>query len=715
MTPHRKNGLDQLKSIARQAMIERGLQPDFSPAALVELNALTQPARESGPEIRDLRGLLWASIDNDDSRDLDQLSVAERAADGATRILVAIADVDALVQAGLGASTSTRAPTPPRSTRPREIFPMLPEKLSTDLTSLGRGRGAAGDRHRDDVAADGAVVGSADLPRRRRQPRQARLQRRRGVARRQRPRRRQRVAGGRRAGRATAPAGPRRAGAEAACATRTARWSSRRSRRAPVFDDGALTDLRPRRTNRAKELIEDFMIAANGVDRALPRAARACRRCAACCARRSAGTGSSRWPRSRGDDAAGGSRMRAALDAFLTQQRDADPARFPDLSLSVVKLLGRGRIRARAARPAAPRGTSGSRCATTRTPRRRTAASPTSSRSACSRRRSPARASPYSDDELAALAAHCTEQEDNAAKVERQVQQVGGGAAAASRIGADVRRHRHRRVGQRAPGCASPHPPAEGRVVRGFEGLDVGDRVRVELDAHRRRRAASSTFATRVTGATMKRDEPPRVTARLQGRGVPRQRRRAPAAHPRRVPGSRCRRFQQRARPRHHRVLRLGAARRATGRSAATTTRRASWRACVTALVEEPAAERAPLRRLLRRRRRHHGGRQPRRRRRRRPDHRPQHRPAARAAAESLHHARAVVRVPLLLHAQAVVRAPRARAGRVPRRLRHARRADRDPDARADRASSSAAFRSCSTVRATGTRSSTSRRWCATA
>ncbi len=104
----------------------------------------------------------------------------------------------------------------------------------------------------------------------------------------------------------------------------------------------------------------------------------------------------------------------------------------------------------------------------------------------------------------------------------------------------------------------------------------------------------------------------------------------------------------------------------------------------VTAWSKSLPVARSSVRRLHRRRRRHHGGRQSRRFRGRRQDHRPQHRLAARAAAEPLHHARAHVRVPLLLHAQALVRASGARAGGVPGRLRHAGRADRDPDADAD-------------------------------
>ena len=129
----------QLRDIARRAMLQRGLLPEFSPAALAEASAITRTAKETSPSIRDLRGLLWASIDNDDSRDLDQLSVAEPVGSGAVKILVAIADVDASVPTGCAIDGHARTNTTSVYTA-AEIFPMLPEKLSTDLTSLGEGQ-----------------------------------------------------------------------------------------------------------------------------------------------------------------------------------------------------------------------------------------------------------------------------------------------------------------------------------------------------------------------------------------------------------------------------------------------------------------------------------------------------------------------------------------------------------------------------------------------
>jgi exoribonuclease-2 len=119
--------MEDLKRIAHRAMLDHGLQPDFSPDELAQASSITQPA--VGPTIRDLRGLLWASIDNDDSQDLDQLSVAEPLAGGAVKILVAIADVDATVKIGTPIDDHARANTTSVYTA-AQIFPMLPVPTS---------------------------------------------------------------------------------------------------------------------------------------------------------------------------------------------------------------------------------------------------------------------------------------------------------------------------------------------------------------------------------------------------------------------------------------------------------------------------------------------------------------------------------------------------------------------------------------------------------
>ncbi len=117
-----------LKSIAHRVMIERGLLPDFSTAVLEETRAMAEAPVANDPPIRDLRGLLWASIDNDSSRDLDQLSVAEAMGDGAVKVLVAVADVDATVKRRSAIDGHAEANTTSVYTA-AEVFPMLPERL----------------------------------------------------------------------------------------------------------------------------------------------------------------------------------------------------------------------------------------------------------------------------------------------------------------------------------------------------------------------------------------------------------------------------------------------------------------------------------------------------------------------------------------------------------------------------------------------------------
>src|SRR5262249_15476794 len=148
-----------LKSIARRAMIERGLLPDFSAAAMAELAHLEAVIPNQHSNIYDLRDLLWASIDNDDSRDLDQLTVAELRPDRSVKILVAIADVDALVakESALDAHAKHNSTSVYTS---GDIFPMLPEKLSTDLTSLGEGKDRLAIVVELVVAEDGSVLSS---------------------------------------------------------------------------------------------------------------------------------------------------------------------------------------------------------------------------------------------------------------------------------------------------------------------------------------------------------------------------------------------------------------------------------------------------------------------------------------------------------------------------------------------------------------------------
>ncbi len=144
-----------LREIAHRAMIERGLDPDFSPSTLRQLDSI-QKAAEPCDGMLDLRELLWCSIDNDDSRDLDQLTVAQQLPDDRTKILVAIADVDALVVAGSPIDQHAQRNTTSVYTA-AQVFPMLPEKLSTDLTSLSEEEDRSAVVTETVVAPDGSL------------------------------------------------------------------------------------------------------------------------------------------------------------------------------------------------------------------------------------------------------------------------------------------------------------------------------------------------------------------------------------------------------------------------------------------------------------------------------------------------------------------------------------------------------------------------------
>ena len=469
-----KTGKNDLQSIAHEAMLQRGLLPDFSPAVLAETNQITHAAAASGAAIRDLRGLLWASIDNDESRDLDQLSVAEPMAGGAVKILVAIADVDALVKKDSAIDGHARTNTTSVYTA-AEIFPMLPEKLSTDLTSLGEGQERLAIVMEMAIATDGTVTASDIYP---------------AVVLNYAKLAYNAVAAWLEG---AAPAPPKLAAVpgldqqlriqdQAAQALKRVRHAHGALRletlevRA-VFDNGALADLLPDEKNRAKELIEDFMIAANGVTanylekKGLPSLRRVLRT-------------PQRWDRIVALAAESGEQLplmpdAAALDAFLTKRRQVDPARFPDVSLSVVKLLGSGEYALEVpGRPSAGHfGLAVKDYTHSTAPNRRF---PDLIAQRLLKAALTGQPSPYTNDELTTLARHCTDQEDNAAKVERQVRKSAAALLLASRIGARfdaiVTGASDKGTWVRISG-----PTAEGRVIRRFEGLDVGDRVRVEL------------------------------------------------------------------------------------------------------------------------------------------------------------------------------------------------------------------------------------------
>jgi VacB/RNase II family 3'-5' exoribonuclease len=474
MTASDTANLNLLRSIARRAMLERGLLPDFSAAATHQIDAISVAAAPTGPDIRDLRTLLWASIDNDDSRDLDQLSVAQPESGGTVRILVAIADVDAMVRARSPVDDHARSNTTSVYTVP-QIFPMLPEKLSTDLTSLAEGQERLAIVVDMTVRAAGTV--SASRIYRALVRNQAKLTYS-GV-------------GAWLEGRGTAPDRLRavagldqqlRIQDQVAQTLRAVRrthgaLSLETLEALPVFHGEALSDLRPDTKNRAHELIEDFMIAANGVtaDYLTGQGAASLRRVL---------RAPEKWSRIVALARQLGESLPTepsapALNAFLTKRREADPAHFPDLSLSVVKLLGRGEyvLDLPGQRIEGHFGLAVNDYTHSTAPNRRF---PDLLTQRLIKATLNGLAAEYSTDELRSLAAHCTAQEDNAAKVERQVRKSAAALLLAPRIG----QHFDAIVtgaADKGTWVRISSPTTEGKLVKGFAGLDVGDSCQVRL------------------------------------------------------------------------------------------------------------------------------------------------------------------------------------------------------------------------------------------
>jgi exoribonuclease-2 len=463
-----------LQRIAHRAMIERGLVPDFPPQALAELDAIHGPATRTEEATRDLRNLLWCSIDNDDSRDLDQLTVAEALPDGAAKVLVAIADVDALVKKRSALDDHARQNTTSVYTA-AEIFPMLPEKLSTDLTSLN---------HESDrlaivvemVLAEDGTLQSSDLYR-------ATVRNHAKLA--------YNSVASWLEGSGPMPQGfgpvsgldenlrlqDRVAQKLKALRHRHGALALETIEARPVFDGDELKDMEAEESNRAKAIIEDFMITANGVtarylaSRNFPSLRRVVR-------------APKRWDRIVELAAEHGSTLprepdSKSLEQFLVSAKAADPLRFPDLSLSVIKLLGPGEYVVEIPGGSAPGhfGLAVKDYAHSTAPNRRY---PDLITQRLLKAAMAGGSLPYENDELATLAKHCTEEEDAAKKVERQVTKSAAAMLLESRIG--------ERFDAIVTGASDKgtwvrllRPPIEGRLESGFEGMDIGHKLRVQL------------------------------------------------------------------------------------------------------------------------------------------------------------------------------------------------------------------------------------------
>lgn len=455
-------------------MRERGLAPDFPPQAWAELDALRGPATRPEGSTRDLRSLPWCSIDDDESRDLDQLTVAEVLAGGAVRILIAIADVAAVVRKHSALDEHARQNTTSVYTA-AEIFPMLPERLSTDLTSLGYGADRMAVVTEMVFDADGTLQDSSIsgvLVRN-----QAKLAYH-SVA---------RWLDG------TGPLPPG-VGAVAGLAEnlrlqdhvaqklRAVRHAYgaldlQTTEMRPVFAGDQLRDLESAESNRAQALIEDFMIATNGVTARYLDAGRFPS------LRRVVRT-PKRWDRIVALAAEHGTTLPQEPDAralaqFLAVAKAADPARFPDLSLSVIKLLGPGEyvVQLPGEETGGHFGLAVRDYTHSTAPNRRYPDVVTQRLLQAALGAGPW---PYQRAELEALAQHCTAQENAAKKVERQVNKSAAALLLESRIG--------EQFDAIVTGAAPKgtwvrilQPAIEGRLERGFEGVDVGDQFRVRL------------------------------------------------------------------------------------------------------------------------------------------------------------------------------------------------------------------------------------------
>jgi ribonuclease R len=472
-----------LERVALRAMVDNGFHPEPPGAVGREVAALppagVDPRSDRGEPsdagVRDLRGLLWSSIDNVTSKDLDQIEVAESIADGGIRLRIGIADVDALVPKG-SAIDAHAAENATSVYTGVSVFPMLPDALSTDRTSLVE----AGERLvvviELDIAADGAV--------RRHDVYRARAVNRAKLD--------YESIGAWLEGRGPEPdavAADDGLEAQIWLQDRAAGLLKRTRERAgaldldtvavtPVARDGAIESLRVARKNRARDLIEDFMIAANAaIARFLAGASRSSIRRVVREPRR--------WDRIAEIAASYGVRLPAtpevkALSDFLAARRAADPLRFPDLSLSVVKLLGPGEYVLDRPGPADDAGHFGLAAPDythATAPNRRYADLVTQRLVKAAIAGTPA---PYADDELDVIARRCTEREHAANKVERIARKAAAALLLERRIGSAFDA-----IVTGVKGDATYvrllSPPAEGRVVRGQAGMDVGERVRVRL------------------------------------------------------------------------------------------------------------------------------------------------------------------------------------------------------------------------------------------
>jgi ribonuclease R len=475
MTNNHSESLD-LTAIARQAMIDAGFAPDFPRPVLDELHAIesTTQSTIADPAARDLRSLLWSSIDDKKSRDLDQVEYAEALPNGDVRIMVGISDVDALVgkdsaidshAAGNGTSVYTGI----------ETFPMLPEALSTDLTSLSGGTDRLSIITEMIVGGDGTVKRS-DVYR-------ARLHNYAKLS--------YEAVGEWLDNNSAIPAevaavpgmeAQLRLQSEVAVRLRELRRQNgalelETIQASPVVSNGQVTGLMVTEHNSARDLIENFMIAANVA------MAQFLETKGALSLRRVVRT-PEQWPRivevarRLGEDLPATPDSHALAD-FLARRKVADPEHYSDLSLSIVKLLGPGEytVQTPGTESEGHFGLAVHDYTHSTAPNRRYADLVMQRLVKAVLASTPP---PYTQEELSAIATHCTEREDAARKVERQMRKVAAAVLLKNRIN-DEFDAMVTGVTPKGTFARLMAPPVDGRIMRGEEGLRVGDKVRVRL------------------------------------------------------------------------------------------------------------------------------------------------------------------------------------------------------------------------------------------
>ena len=461
-----------LRNVARQAMIDAGFAPDYTPEMTAELRDIGKHP-DGGAALKDLRNLLWSSIDNDDTRDLDQIEYAEEAS-GGWRLLIAIADVDAEVPKGSAIDQHAAQQTTTVYTG-AVIFPMIPTELSAGATSL------FANVDRKSVVIDmqinaAGTVTSADIYR-------ASVRNLAQLA-------YNAIGDWLDRGLATPANVAAVTGLEAQLRLQAKIAGALRQTRLDngaleietvearaVSHDGQVTAIEKTQKNTATDLIEDFMIAANGAVARFLEAhhVSAIRRIV---------RSPERWDRIVDLARQFGTTLPekpdpVALHDFLIERRKADPERFPDLSLAIVKLLGPGEYILDQPGVEEPGhfGLAVQDYTHSTAPNRRYADLVTQR---CVKAVLAGASPPYTDDELSAIARNCTVKEDAARKVERQVRKVAAAMLFSHRIG---QRFKAIVTGKKPGGTfvRVVEPPVEGMLVRGDQGVDVGDEIDVEL------------------------------------------------------------------------------------------------------------------------------------------------------------------------------------------------------------------------------------------